>query len=388
MSIAEALAKSIAHVAQEHYRQKKAAERHGSRSYRAWYRPPRDVLKEDVFEVMPAAVAAASGGGALPFKVRQLYYQVRPLLQDLTDKTLEYAYFTPALVTEYEELHGPIPGLLYDARGTFTEPHTGKAVPLGTAEVSNYAVPDWTFDKILYIEKEGFAPVLEAAKFAERFDVGIMGGKGYATRAAKDLLARAEAHGVTVLVAHDCDGDGRQIARTLAEGTRTRPSHSLNIIDIGLHASDAAVMGLAAERTRAGERVELNAMTSRQFIDFLEQRLDAHGLTEKVIPPDASLPELTAERYRKRIDAWVEDATRELLSMDQIKHLIADQFEGKMGLSQSRRWITKAFRNDPAQSWGHALDNAIQGRLEKRQATLRRVLEKEIRASVRTKAGP
>jgi hypothetical protein len=227
LSIAEALSKSIAHVTKEHYRQKRATERSGSRTDRSWYRPRRDVLKEHVFAVMPAAVAAASSNGRFPFKVRQLFYQIRPRLQHLTDKELAYSYFTPPLVTEYEDLYGEIPDLLYDARGTFHEPHTGVKVPLGTADVSNYTIMPWTFDKVLYIEKEGFDLVLDAAKLAERFDIAIMGGKGYATRAAKDLLSMAQGHGVIVLVLHDCDDDGRKIAKTLAGATRTRPYHPI-----------------------------------------------------------------------------------------------------------------------------------------------------------------
>jgi hypothetical protein len=42
-----------------------------------------------------------------------------------------------------------------------------------------------------------------------------------------------------------------------------------------------------------GQRIELNAMTSDQFVAWLEQRLEAHGVT-KVIPDDVAL----ANAYR------------------------------------------------------------------------------------------
>src|SRR5207244_3309045 len=103
------------------------------------------------------------------------------------------------------------------------------------------------------------------------------------------------------------------------------------IIDLGLRLDDAEAMGLLSEpvaypkcgvdprinllrrgasrreadflvhrRTSStswvGERVELNAMTSQQFIEFLERKLGAHGVA-KVIPDAAML----ADAYRR---AW------------------------------------------------------------------------------------
>lgn len=411
-SISDALSKSLAHVTQAHTRDKKAAERSGARSYsRSWYREPRDVLKYHVFKVLPEAIAIAGSNGAFPFKERQLFYQVRPLLQKRTDKELTSAYFSPTLITEYEDDNGPIPGLLYDARGNFSEPHTGVRVPLGTAEVAGYTIPTWTYDKILYIEKEGFDPVLKAAKFSERFDIGVAGGKGYSTRAAKDLLAMAEAHDVAVLVFHDCDVYGYEIARTLAEATRTRPDHSLDIIDIGLSVTDVSAMGLATEdvvlknrsswefesrltteerafffpggyngRNIPSQRCELNAMTSEQFISFLEKKLKAHGLDEKVIPPADDLAEQGAKHYQEQIAKWVEDKLAELLDLDDLKNAIAEQFEEAMQLSESRGWITEAFAKDRTQSWRAALDAAIRDRLDDRDDDLDDTLKNEIKA--------
>ena len=352
MSIAEALSKGLGRVTRDHYKEKKRQERGRRVSYRAW-REPRPILKYAVFEAMPEAIARASGGGSLPFTVRQLYYQIRPLLTSATDRELDYAYFTPPLVTEYEQEHGPILGLLYDARGNLREPHTGRVVPLGTAGVGGYAIPDWTFNKVLYVEKEGFSGIFEAAKLAERYDLAIMGGKGYATRAAKQLAARAAYGGCTVLVLHDCDHDGYEIARTLAEGTRTS-WHIIDVIDVGLSVADITSMGLATEgvsirkrpswqfRSRLTPeeqeffltnrlRTEINAMSSDQLIDFVEMKLKEHGLTSKVLPPEdvagdeflemskepltEAAEKLVARALKEALGVTLEDINKQALTM-------------------------------------------------------------------------
>ena len=66
-------------------------------------------------------------------------------------------------------------------------------------------IPDYQYDKILYIEKEGFKPILDTVHLGQRYDMAIMTSKGYAVRAAKDILARATVKEITILCAHDCD---------------------------------------------------------------------------------------------------------------------------------------------------------------------------------------
>ena len=92
---------------------------------------------------------------------------------------------------------------MYDARGSFVEPHTGHEVRLGTIDVRTYlgerpapaaavAVtrsdlyptigPLHRYAAVLFIEKEGFAPLFQAARVAERFDVAVMSTKGIPPR--------------------------------------------------------------------------------------------------------------------------------------------------------------------------------------------------------------
>ena len=200
-------------------------------------------LKDAVRQVLPAAAGTERGGppgcqGALPILQRNLYYTVRPLVQEITPQTLTYANFT-AILTDYENESGDIPGLARDPRGALHEPHTSATVRLGTLEVAGYVPPGWLFNKVLYVEKEGIWPLLEAARLAERHDMAVLVGKGYSVRACRKLLTKLAAQDVVIYVLHDADIDGYEICRTLGEATRSMPGHHVDVADIGLSAGEA-----------------------------------------------------------------------------------------------------------------------------------------------------
>src|ERR1700730_226182 len=79
-------------------RQKKSEERHpGMIRYRMsrMTKEPRTTQKDAAWEIMEAAYMAASGNGRLPAKARQIFYQARPKIMQLTDdKQLQYGYFS------------------------------------------------------------------------------------------------------------------------------------------------------------------------------------------------------------------------------------------------------------------------------------------------------
>ena len=344
--LAAAIGKAVSTVLKDHCASRKKEENEEERKRRKrnqekiarTYIPS---LREAVFMVMEEAAARASGNGTLPYSVRQLYYQVRPLIQEHTHKELSYAYFTPALVTEYEEAHGPLEGLIYDARGHLLAPHDDKKVPLGTVDVASYEIPAWEYDKILYIEKEGFETIFQATKLGQRYDMAIMMAKGFATRAAKQLLARATSREITILVAHDADVAGYEIARTLAEETRTSKGLDIRVIDIGLSVDAALAMGLQRERVTVKHelpaalverlatneynflkhyRIELNAMATDQLVSWIEGELAEMGLARKVVPPDvvlkSAISEHLAEGIANRTQQAVTEAIEKLLGID------------------------------------------------------------------------
>jgi DNA topoisomerase VI subunit B len=319
-----------------------------------WARENRWTIKEAVFEVLPEAKAAA---GEVVY-ARTLFYKVRPLIQQFTDKELNYAYFSQTLLPEYERTVAPLPGLYYEARGELHHPHDGKIIPLGTREVEAYIPPSWQFDKVLYIEKQGLQAQLAPYQLGQRFDMAIIYGKGYPVTACRDLLARTGIRDMTILVLHDADLDGYNIARTLAEATRRMPNHNIDVIDLGLTVPQAIEYGLETENfTRKKElpadleldeealewftgipiqagwskvhyqcrRCELNAFSSDQLAEFIETGLQQHGATTKLVPP----ADVLAANVRIDRDAALNDLIhRELLSMinvdDVVDQLVAD----------------------------------------------------------------
>lgn len=301
---------------------------------------------------MPEAINRASGNGKYPFSARGLYYQVRPLIQRYTDRELSYEYFTPPLLTEYQELYGPIPGLYYEPRGILIEPHTGREIPLGTREVASYQPEPWTFDKVLYVEKSGLLPILRAGKIAEKYDMALMSSQGFANRSAKELLAdfEREFDRVTILCLHDCDISGHEIARTLAEETRTS-KHRINVIDIGLSVEDVEEWNLETEvvyirqtppaeflkrlsrlerrfflgrkasaknGALKGRRCELNAFKPDDLIKFIELKLQSLGLAAKVVPPEEVLQEMHEKQLRAHLQQKVKAEVIKRLNVDAI----------------------------------------------------------------------
>jgi hypothetical protein len=230
-------------------------------------------VNEAAFQVMEEAYLAASDNGQLPVKARQIMYAARPTILELTDKDrLDDAYFTQTLLPNYMEEHDCSDwDVVWDARGVFYEPHTGRAVPIGTVEVRQYlgerpddgapaiAVannswcrtkgPEHRYSTVLFVEKEGFAPLLQRARIAERYDLAVMSTKGISTTAARLLLDRLVDRGVErVLALHDFDISGFSILGTLAaDGRRYTFANTIPIIDLGLRLVDVRAMDLESE---------------------------------------------------------------------------------------------------------------------------------------------
>ena len=200
-------------------------------------------VKDAVFEVLLEAKEAAGHIVA----ARTLFYKVRPLVQEYTDKELNYHYFSQTLLPEYQREYGPLEGLYYEARGELHHPHDGTVTPLGTREVEDYELPPWQFDKILYIEKTGLKAQLAPYRLGQKYDMAIIYGKGYSLTACRDLLARTDIRDMKIFVLHDADTDGYNIARTLGEATDRMPDHNIEVIDLGLTVPQAIEHGLETE---------------------------------------------------------------------------------------------------------------------------------------------
>ncbi len=380
----------------------KRARRAPRRTY--YYAPePKVSQKKIVFSVLAAAIRNA---GAF-FSARDLYYATRPLCYAHWEweggKRLEYKYFSQTLLTEYQELWGPIIGLWRDPRGNLHEPHTGGTVAIGTREIAAYEFPEYSFDKILYVEKEGEWPKLRAARLAERYDMAVASAKGYPVEAVRELFARAEGGDYQLFVFHDADIDGYEIGRVLGEETRRMPHHSVEVVDIGLGVEDALEMGLAPEPfsrknripyklrralsetareyfVSRGERFELNAiLPDTRRIEYIERKLEENGVRGKVIPPDEKLGEMADEKYRALSAGWVTEAVEDLMSSEEFKKEIADEFVDEFGLDEARRLIEERFEKDRSLSWRKALEEQLEDVRERHADAFKGAVEKKLR---------
>ena len=180
-------------------------------------------MKDVILECLDEAIDKTSGSGEYRYSLRQLFYTVRPYVQKALEVEPEYNYFGK-VITDHETAHAEIKGLYRDARGVVYHPHTGEEIPLGTLQVEEYERPKYTFNKILYSEKEGLFQILRAAQWPERHDCALMTSKGFASRAARDLLDLLGETDEELLVfcIHDADAAGTMIYQALQDGTAAR----------------------------------------------------------------------------------------------------------------------------------------------------------------------
>ena len=229
---------------------------------------------------------------------------------------------------------------------------------------------------MLFIEKEGFGPLFAAERLAERYDLAIMSTKGMSVTAARMLLDKLCYRSLKlILVLHDFDVSGFSIFGTL--GTTNRRycfANNVPVIDIGLRLADVELIGLESEPTdvsgnwwereqtlrRHGatpeeiaflksDRVELNAMTSRQLLDFVEQKLGEHGV-EKLVPQDA----IIESHARRLIEQRLAGAAIARLRSDITKRTAAAKLPGNL-----RGRLAEVFEKRPELPWDAALAEVL-----------------------------
>jgi hypothetical protein len=404
-NVSRVIRELVESVTEDWCRQRKREEREASRALERRDRlgsTRRVTIKDAAWEVMDEAYLKASGDGKLPAKARQIMYAARPKILAFTGRdTLDDKYFTQTLMVDYIDAH---PGrcatwnVVWDARGTFSEPHTNREVPLGTLEVQQYlgdrpafvtptsvtfadhfptSGPENRFDTIFYVEKEGFEPLLKAARMAERFDVAIMTTKGMSVTAARLLLDRLTQTGYVrrILALHDFDVSGFSIFGTLGTSNRRYKFESVvPLIDLGLRLDNVQAMNLESEPVvvrgnwarRAAtlrkhgatydeiaflrdRRVELNAMTSRQIVDFIEAKFAEHGVTKLI--PDAET--ITRHALRVRENQLMEEAIAKAAEQ------IAEQIAETTLPADLPQLIKDKLNERPSLSWDQALASTI-----------------------------
>lgn len=334
--------------------------------------------KEVIVYNLDEAIAKTSGYGKFKFSQRQLFYAIRPYIISELGKEPDYNYFC-RIITEYESQFGYIQGLYRDPRGTLYHPHLQQEIPLGTLAVEDYERPSWTFNKIIYIEKEGFFTMLKEAKFPERYDCALLSSKGYASRAVKDLfdLLGETDEEIQFFCIHDCDSAGTMIYETLVEETLARPGRRVQIYNLGLDPYEALDMGLEVEKVESkrkkpvasyisdhyknwlqNNRVELNAMTSPQFLEWLEGKMEEYGHI-KVVPDKYTLVDELNKNVQTLIEENVKDKIlRKYGYNDMVKEEIESlQNNVTVELNELRCKVYSELEENQEQHWSKPIES-------------------------------
>lgn len=369
------------------------------------YRPARVTVRDVAFEVMEAAYNKASSNGRYYANARQIMYAARPEILERTGEQLESAYFTQTLLKDYLEEFTPSWKVVWDARGHLIEPYTNKVLGIGGSEVAGYT-KEWTkahfeerpgikmkeriqtigpisrFNNVLFVEKEGFTEILRDAEIPERYSMALMSTKGVPVGAACDLIAALKEKNVNVFVLHDFDLAGFKILRTLRTGTRL--SVGSDVIDLGLRMADIDDLDYedviykqeidpryyleecgATPEERAflvnsehyggygGKRVEINAMTSEQLLNWLDKKFAEHGVKKLIPDADAIAAAYKRAVYLQRVEERIREVESEIRDkgIDMPKGLV--------------RKLDKAMEKQDSKSWDEIVWELAKRRTEK-----------------------
>jgi hypothetical protein len=377
----------------------------------AFVRARHITVQDAAWEIMEQAYLKASAGGKLPVKPRQIMYAARGYIQQRTGKKLDDRYFCQTILPDYcairsDQIEWDI---VWDARGNLIEPHTNRQVPLGTLEVREYLAggesrylvqeyhggwatrgPDDRFGAVLFVEKEGFMPLFRAVKLAKRYDLAIMSTKGLSTTAARQLVDHLVGEKkVPVFCIRDFDLDGFKIAGTLREGTRRYSWRSRGAIDLGLRGEDIETWELEQEEvfyrgaggrllddkeairrkikptilsyggtsaeveTLLTHRAELNAFPSDQLVEWIEGKLEEHGV-EKIVPTDEVLLQAARGFARDAIAARHLEALRDQIGAE-VDGLKLDDF---------RDDVVDVLADTSELAWDDALEALVRERMK------------------------
>ena len=331
---------------------------------------PRGFIKDFVYDNFWQAYNTATEHGTYTLKMRQLFYEMRPMFIELAEES-PYEYSSHANVNNKKPLK-----LLYgtfttnikkfeedeigeriihrNGRGFFVEPHSNKQVDLGTAQVRRYTPNLDEYSAILLIEKTGFFNLLhEQFELSKRYDVGLINAQGMSTNACRDLIEKIQTKAgdedrkVTLYTLTDLDISGVGIAYDAGE------SDALSTVD----EFDSGLLGLTLDAVEEydlppesadykdsqltqlenlydngkvdndlyeflskddGQRVEINALAPPALKDYLETKFNKLSI-KKVEPDedDVETPDIddTEETHddviERAIGGWLKDQLQE-----------------------------------------------------------------------------
>lgn len=274
----------------------------------------RDLMRMYIEE----AFNIASSNGKYAITARQIYYKMREL-SGIAEKSSTYQDFTQTIMTEWlSENPDKEQKVNFSDRGNYYIGKRQNGLGTGTVrELINSAGTEpnkfrcygginenifvepvfelkYEYDKVLYIEKTGFDAIFKAENVGEKYNMIIVSGQGYGTRAAKKLLYHCQQKGMKIFCLHDLDIAGVRILDSLREANEKFP-FAIKAIDLGITLEDVRKYGIQPERVEKKkqedlsgfseeyccffdqgtyyQRVELNAFTTEQILEMLDEKL-------------------------------------------------------------------------------------------------------------------
>lgn len=276
----------------------------------------RSVMRNFVTE----AFNMASDNGKYAITARQIWYKMREI-SGIQEKKDTYADFTQNILTEWIDDNPEYEDKInFSDRGNFYV--EGSQNGLGTANVRNFIntigtarnifrcyggissnihiEPDfdlrYKYDKVLYIEKTGFDAIFKAEKIGEKYNMIIVSGQGFSTRAAKTLLYQFQMMGMKLYCLHDLDISGIYILDSFATPNK-KFKDVIHMENLGVTLEDIEKYNIKPELVdikkedrsklenlsyeyqqffNAGthyKRVELNAFTTAQILEIIDEKL-------------------------------------------------------------------------------------------------------------------
>jgi hypothetical protein len=179
---------------------------------------------------------------------------------------------------------------------------------------------------------------------------------------------------------HDADAYGTCIFQALQEGTAARPARRVQIVNLGMEPWHGLEMGLPVEpaeqtdkRKPVGnyvkekglewvewlqtKRIELNAMTTPQFIDWLDTGMRRGG-NGKLIPPQAVMLGYVEQAVKERVS----QLERERILMEAgFEERVETVFQWLRPIVRKKtrslvRYVRSSLVETPTDSWRAPLD--------------------------------
>jgi hypothetical protein len=345
--------------------------------------------KSVCFAHMDEAIRDVSSDRQYRFHYRQCFYRLRPIVQEETGSELQWENFSK-IVELYAVEFGEEVMSYKDPRGSLFIPHTHERIPLGTLNVEKFDRPQWRFNKLLFIEKEGFHEALIEVGWPDRHDVTLITSKGQPTDAVHVAICRIGLTGepVQILALHDADCAGSKMIEVLRDEARSRAGDSIEIIDLGLGLEEAVELAqqgiVEIEDVRYEKvqpvgshvsddwahwlqthRVELNVFTTAQFIDWLDEKMAEHG-NGRLIPPDTVLSRALTDDVREELHQRI---TEKILAEADLGGQVETELEKIKPQIEQRaeslaEQVADELDEEPQQAWSNVVKNAAMSVLD------------------------